>query len=74
MNQDDLEDLYKSTLKNTRSTIQIFEEGIDIHTQNEFEKQTHKYIKRNKKKSKLSLLRNLLLNSDNATEKEKKMH
>lgn len=62
MNHNDFENILHSSLKNTKSKVQIFEEGIDINTQINFQKLTKKYLKSDTQQRDFSLLENELFN------------
>jgi len=62
MNQRDLKRLLQQKLNKSISKIQIFEEGIDIHTQIEFEKLTKELVDREQKTTELSVLEKNLFN------------
>jgi len=72
MNQKDLKKLLKQELNKSISNIQIFEEGIDIHTQIEFENKTKLFFEKDNDNTELSVLENNLFNekADFDTQKE----
>ncbi len=62
MNQRDLKRLLQEKISKSISKVQIFEEGIDIHTQIEFEKLTKELVDREQKTTELSILEKNLFN------------
>ncbi len=71
MNQKDLQNILESTIKKSFSNVQIFEEGIDLNTQLEFEKLTKAFLKNNAKDRDIKTLKNGLFNAK-TTEEERK--
>jgi len=71
MNQRDLKRLLQEKLSKSISNIQIFEEGIDIHTQIDFETQTKKFFEKEDDNKELSVLENILFNEGTEIEIKK---
>lgn len=71
MDQKDLKRLLKQELNKSISNIQIFEEGIDIHTQIEFEKKTKIFFEKENEKIELSILKEKLFDDANDLETKK---
>lgn len=71
MDQKDLKRLLKQELNKSISNIQIFEEGIDIHTQIEFEKKTKIFFEKENEKIELSILKEKLFDEANDLETKK---
>ena len=71
MKDKDLKNILQNKLKKSISNIQIFEEGIDLETQIEFEKSTKKFLKKEIDDIDLFLNEEKLLSND-TTENEKK--
>lgn len=64
MNQKDLKQILKQELNKSISNIQIFEEGIDIHTQIEFEKKTKIFFEKDTDEIELSALEKKLFSEN----------
>jgi len=73
MKERDLKKLLQSKLKKSFSNVKIFEEGIDLETQLEFEKTTKIFIKENKEKTEVLISENDLFNEGIATDIKKNL-
>jgi len=71
MKERDLKKLLQNKLKKSFSNVKIFEEGIDIETQLEFEKLTKNFIENNKEKTEVHISENDLFNEGTSEEKKK---
>lgn len=71
MKERDLKKLLQNKLKKSFSNVKIFEEGIDIETQLEFEKLTKIFIENNKEKTEVHISENDLFNEGTSEEKKK---
>jgi len=73
MEQKDLKKLLQQKLNKSISNVQIFEEGIDIHTQIEFEQKTKIIFEKNEEIIDLNILKNNLFNDETEIETKKEI-
>ncbi|MCF6365855.1 MAG: hypothetical protein L3J35_06585 [Bacteroidales bacterium] len=71
MKEKDIKKLLQNKLKKSFSNVKIFEEGIDLETQLEFEKMTKLFIENNKEKTEVFISENDLFNESIETEFKK---
>lgn len=73
MDERNLRKLLQNKLKKSFSNVKIFEEGIDLDTQIEFEKLTKEFIKNNKEKTEVHISENDLFNEGTPAETKKEL-